>query len=105
MTTAGEGPAVLIPSVMSSTCLRDKGDLRTAWAAVFTALPSGDTPLGNAVNTAAQAVLKSPLSRKHVLDITDGINTAGPSPAVVIHKVKQQAEQNHTSQPKSVVSG
>ena len=66
------------------------------WAGNF-ANPSGNTPLGNAVNTAAQAVLKSPLSRKHVLVITDGINTAGPSPAVVIPKLKQQAEQNHTS--------
>ena len=66
------------------------------WARSFSS-PSGNTPLGNAVNTAAQAVLKSPLSRKHVLVITDGINTAGPSPAVVIPKLKQQAEQNHTS--------
>src|SRR5207302_4321009 len=28
------------------TCLRDKGDLRVAWAAVFSALPSGVLPLG-----------------------------------------------------------
>ena len=66
------------------------------WAGTFSS-PSGNTPLGNAVNTAAQAVLKSPLSRKHVLVITDGINTTGPSPAVVIPKLRQQADQNHTS--------
>src|SRR6266568_9645753 len=40
------------------------------WARNF-ANPSGNTPLGNALNTAAQATLKSPLSRKHVLVITD----------------------------------
>jgi len=66
------------------------------WAQSFSS-PKGNTPLGNAVSTAAQAVLKSPLSRKHVLVITDGMNTAGPPPAVVIPKLKQQAEQNHTS--------
>jgi hypothetical protein len=64
------------------------------WARHF-ASPSGNTPLGNALNTAAQAVLKSPLSRKHVLVITDGINTAGPAPASVLPRLKQQAEQQH----------
>jgi von Willebrand factor type A domain len=64
------------------------------WARNFAA-PSGNTPLGNALNAAGQAVLASPLSRKHVLVITDGINTAGPQPAAVLPKLKQQAEQNH----------
>src|SRR5947209_12804358 len=40
--------------------------------------PNGNTPLGNALATAGHAVLNSPLSRKHVLIITDGMNTAGP---------------------------
>ena len=43
------------------------------WARRFTS-PNGNTPLGNALNTAAQAVFKSPLSRKHVLVITDGMS-------------------------------
>jgi hypothetical protein len=64
------------------------------WARNF-ANPSGNTPLGNALNAAGRAVLASPLSRKHVLIITDGINTAGPQPAAVLPKLKQQAEQNH----------
>ena len=66
------------------------------WAANF-ASPSGNTPLGNALNAAGQAVLASPLSHKHVLVITDGINTSGPQPAAVLPRLKQQAEQNHAS--------
>jgi len=42
-------------------------------------------------------VLASPLSRKHVLVITDGQNTAGPQPSAVLPKLKQQAEEKHTS--------
>jgi hypothetical protein len=66
------------------------------WAGSF-ANPNGNTPLGNALDTAAKAVLKSPLSRKHVLIITDGINTAGPPPALVMPRLKQLADQQHTA--------
>jgi hypothetical protein len=59
--------------------------------------PNGNTPLGNALTTAAHAVLDSPLSRKHVLVITDGLNTAGPAPQVVLPRLKKQAEQRHAS--------
>ncbi|HWH71509.1 MAG TPA: vWA domain-containing protein [Candidatus Sulfotelmatobacter sp.] len=59
--------------------------------------PSGNTPLGNALRVAAQSVMDSPLPRKHVLVITDGMNTAGPTPAVVLPRLKQQAEQKQTS--------
>lgn len=57
--------------------------------------PAGGTPLGNALNAAAQAVLRSPLSRKHVLVITDGISNIGPAPATVMAQLKQQVERNH----------
>jgi len=53
--------------------------------------PNGGTPLGNALATASQAVLKSGLSRKHVLVITDGMNTVGPDPAKVLPGLKDQA--------------
>jgi len=56
--------------------------------------PGGSTPLGNALRMASKAVLDSPLSRKHVLVITDGKNTAGPDPAVVLPRLKQQAAQS-----------
>jgi hypothetical protein len=59
--------------------------------------PTGNTPLGNALVTASRAVLDSPLSRKHVLVITDGMNTAGPPPAQVLPDLKRQATQNQTS--------
>lgn len=59
--------------------------------------PNGNTPLGNSLNTAAKTVLDSPLPRKHVLIITDGLNTAGPKPEVVLPRVKQQAATKQTS--------
>jgi uncharacterized protein YegL len=59
--------------------------------------PSGNTPLGNAMSVATRKVLSSPLSRKHVLVITDGMNTAGPTPAEVMPRLKKQAEGEHTS--------
>ncbi len=55
--------------------------------------PSGNTPLGNTLSAASRAVLNSPLARKHVLVITDGMNTAGPSPAQVLPGLKRQADQ------------
>lgn len=66
------------------------------WARNFSH-PNGNTPLGNALNTAAQRVLSAPLTRKHVLIITDGMNTAGPEPAIIMPKVKQRAELKGTS--------
>src|SRR5688572_17437972 len=46
--------------------------------------PGSGTPLGAALETASRAVLKSDLPQKHVLVITDGMNTAGPDPAQVL---------------------
>lgn len=59
--------------------------------------PQGNTPLGNALASATHSVLDSPFSRKHVLVITDGLNTTGPSPEVVLPRLKKQAEQQHSS--------
>jgi len=67
-----------------------------SWATHFSS-PNGNTPLGNALTTATRAVLDSPMSRKHVLVITDGVNTAGPTPRVVLPRLKQQAEQQHAN--------
>jgi len=66
------------------------------WAKDFST-PGGNTPLGNALNVASRTVLNSPLSRKHVLIITDGINTAGPAPAIVMPRIKQLADQKGAS--------
>ena len=65
------------------------------WARSFST-PEVGTPLGNAVYTAGRAVLNSGLTRKHVLVITDGINTVGPSPAVTLPKLQREAGQKQT---------
>lgn len=67
-----------------------------SWAAHFSN-PNGSTPLGNALTAASKAVFASPLPRKHVLIITDGMNTAGPSPAEVLPHLKKRADEQHTA--------
>jgi hypothetical protein len=87
---SGENATAAIPlGPFDATALQN-------WAASFRN-PAGGTPLGNAVNAAARAVLDSPLPRKHVLVITDGVNTQGPQPSSVIPSLKNQAERNHSS--------
>lgn len=58
--------------------------------------PIGGTPLGNALVAASKPVLESPLSHKHILVITDGINTAGPAPSDVLPRLLQQARSKET---------
>ena len=65
------------------------------WAQKFKH-PSGTTPLGKTLEAAAHAVLDSGLTRKHVLIITDGENTSGPSPAEVMPRLKRLAEEKQT---------
>jgi hypothetical protein len=59
--------------------------------------PQGSTPLGEAVRVAGQAVLASPMSRKHVLVLTDGVNTSGPDPAAVIPTLTAEATRKNGS--------
>jgi Mg-chelatase subunit ChlD len=56
----------------------------------------GGTPLGQALETASRAVLGSPLLRKHVLVITDGINTVGPAPDAVLPRLQKEAADRQT---------
>lgn len=67
-----------------------------SWARSFSQ-PQRGTPLGTAVSRAAHAVLNSPLARKHVLVITDGMSNIGPDPAAVLASLKRQAQQQQTS--------
>jgi hypothetical protein len=71
-------------------------DALTAWANDFSS-PTGGTPLGNTLNAAGHAVLRSGLTRKHVLVITDGNNTIGPAPAAILAKLQEEAGQKQTS--------
>jgi hypothetical protein len=64
------------------------------WARKFSH-PGSGTPLGNALQTAGETVLKSDLAQKHVLILTDGINTMGPNPASVLPGLLKQAEEKH----------
>lgn len=66
------------------------------WAAKFRS-PRGDTPLGNALKAAGECVMGSPLSRKHVLVITDGMNTAGPQPSVTLPPLQKRAAQEQAA--------
>src|SRR4051812_13396948 len=45
-----------------------------AWVGRFSN-PAGSTPLGNSISTAGTAVLGSGMSHKHIVVITDGVNT------------------------------
>jgi hypothetical protein len=60
-------------------------------------IPKDSTPLGDAVSLAGNAVLRSPLTQKHVLVVTDGINTKGPDPVSAIPKVTKDAERSGTA--------
>jgi Mg-chelatase subunit ChlD len=66
------------------------------WANNFSN-PSGNTPLGNSLTVASRAVMSSPLNHKHILVITDGMNTAGPKPEEVLPKLKERALQKGTA--------
>lgn len=68
----------------------------TKWGNEF-ALPSGGTPLGDTLKVAGNAVLNSGLTRKHVLVITDGMNTIGADPAVTLAQLLRDAEKKETS--------
>lgn len=59
--------------------------------------PRDGTPLGKALEAASQAVMTASPSRKHVLVITDGMNTLGPDPAQVYPGILRRAEQKQTA--------
>jgi hypothetical protein len=59
--------------------------------------PGNGTPIGTAIETASQALLKSNLSRKHILVITDGENTVGPKPESVLPGLKDQAARQNAT--------
>ena len=62
------------------------------WAATPRA-PGHGTPLGETLRLAGDEVIKSSLARKHLLVITDGMNTVGPDPAVVLPALFKKAEK------------
>ena len=65
-------------------------DLRT-W--LKNVRPDGPTPLGAALLTAGRDLLASPAASRHLLVLTDGANTAGPTPEKVLAQIGQAAER------------
>ncbi len=59
--------------------------------------PDGPTPLGEAVRLAGQAALTSRLTHKHVLVLTDGVNTTGPEPAGELSRLEDTARASGTT--------
>ena len=64
------------------------------WLAHHTGFNRG-TPLGDSVRLAGESVLKSKRPRKHVLVITDGINTRGADPKVTLPEIQREADSKH----------
>lgn len=59
--------------------------------------PDSGTPLGVTIEAASKALLNSKFSERHILVITDGMNTAGPDPAVVLPRINKAAETKGAS--------
>ena len=58
--------------------------------------PRGGTPLSKSLRVAGQAVLRSSLTKKHVLVVTDGMNTDGTDPATVMKELQAEAANKKT---------
>lgn len=54
--------------------------------------PDSGTPLGITIETASRALMNSKFSAKHILVVTDGINTSGPDPVAVVPKINKASE-------------
>lgn len=90
LTFAGTGANVVVPlrpfdPVPFKKWLREEHKLQPG------------TPLGITVQAAGKAVLASPFQRKHVLVITDGVNTKGPDPVATLPGLREAADQQQTS--------
>lgn len=54
--------------------------------------PDSGTPLGVTIETASRVLMNSKFTAKHILVVTDGMNTAGPDPVVVVPKINKASE-------------
>jgi hypothetical protein len=68
-----------------------KPDAMRDWVKQYRGPDSG-TPLGITIETASRALMNSKFTQKHILVVTDGINTSGPDPAVVVPKINKASE-------------
>lgn len=56
--------------------------------------PGGGTPLGTAAQAGARSVMNSKFTRRHVLILTDGLNTVGPTPEAALAPLMKQADKD-----------
>jgi len=68
-----------------------KPDAMRDWVKQYRGPDSG-TPLGITIETASRALMNSKFTAKHILVVTDGINTSGPDPVVVVPKINKASE-------------
>ena len=68
----------------------------TRWAQSLPT-PSTGTPLGVTLQKASEAVLNSKMPRKHVLVITDGMNTVGLAPEKILPRIKDEAARKQAA--------
>lgn len=54
--------------------------------------PDSGTPLGITIETASRALMSSKFPAKHILVVTDGINTSGPDPVVIVPRINKASE-------------
>ena len=54
--------------------------------------PDSGTPLGLTIERASRALMNSKFTAKHILVVTDGINTSGPDPVVVVPQINKASE-------------
>jgi hypothetical protein len=62
-----------------------------SWLTRFTA-PNGPTPLGESLKLVGSTLLRSKLPQKHVLLVTDGVNTTGQDPVKAVTDLLAQAK-------------
>ena len=91
-----EGRAVVPMGPLDARSLRD-------WVGGFEK-PDGPTPLGETLAMAGRAVLRSRLSKKHVLVVTDGESNRGLTPAKALGKLSRLAGAWKTSVSTHVVA-
>lgn len=83
-------------AVTAVKCARFEPQPFRDWLASHRGLKRG-TPLGDAVRLAGESVLETRQPRKHVLVITDGINTEGPDPKNTLPAIQRKAELKQTN--------
>ena len=72
-------------------------DRRRATTALAAAVPSGDTPIGNAMIAAKRELDATGLTRRHLLVVTDGENTFGVAPERVATAIGRRPEAERPS--------